>query len=198
MQFKIAEFKKSTDLREQQYKKISINVTKQMEKAIEEIYTKHKQEMTKLERQVETLNDVKTLRRQVNVIEPRLKGLCAQVEQIQDVPQFIERSLPIFTLLQISDFIRNIFAKGHPRDIERTLGLSNYQITGSSNMSVAHKSSQMEAYQAGRLSGIANIGNPVIANKIFDYESKKIKEICEHNANHSFGILDITRLNNRL
>ena len=47
------------------------------------------------------------------------------VESIQSIPSFIEKGLPVFVLLQISDFIRNVFVKAHPKDIERSLESEN-------------------------------------------------------------------------
>ena len=57
-----------------------------MEKQIEEVYVKHRQEMQRLERYLDTVNEIKNIKKQVNILEPKLKATCELIESIQDIP----------------------------------------------------------------------------------------------------------------
>ena len=96
--------------------------------------------------------------------------------------------------------MRNVFAKAHPKDIER----GNALTTESSDPLIQYASraaikqpTKWDVYSQGSLSGIANIGNPIIISKILDYEKRRIKELTDYNSQKT-GILDVTKLSSRL
>lgn len=62
--------------------------------------------MESLNRQEMALKSMNVLRKQFVVIEPMVREMVQKFSQIQDVPQFIERSLPLMIHFHVSEALR--------------------------------------------------------------------------------------------
>jgi len=107
------------------YEEFTVNVQKKISRAIGEIYDKHKKEMEILNKQEKALATMTSLRKQIIVIEPMVKELMAKTKEVQDVPNFIERQLPILINFYMNEYVNETIVSHLSAPAENTTSLES-------------------------------------------------------------------------
>ena len=112
--------------------------------------------------------------------------------RVKDLPAFVERSVPILTLMQTSEFIRNIFSLQSEKDMEQPMLKKSITVAGKVYGKAKNKGKKDKEEDEPEenvwkpankevLSGIGGIGNPLLIKKISEFEQSKLSEIMDYN-----------------
>ena len=107
----------------------------------------------------------------LKLMEPKVLEHGFLIDNLNQIPNFIEKMLPALQTMRTGQFLRNIF--------------------GEKNLDPKPKKSEEEAVKE-------EPPNSLMLKKIYDYEIKQMSEIIEYNDIVGRPLLDVAKFNKRL